>query len=245
MTNLFRSQRGNTLILAIISTALVVSVGLIAAQLSTTTDSQLNKARVKSLMAYVEGRVRLAALQPAAYTGCNSSTGTSQCRQNSSHPLWTSISSFRINNAKCPAGINSCGIQLRGINFNSNNRTLTASIEYDGTDFSIRPITVSIAVPTEILQSETFTCPDPTPILQGFLADGRPNCQPLPSCNPAAGQYISSINPSNLAPRCSSVCGVQSCGTGKFISQYKWNGGSSCSTSCADTLDPYTVWGEP
>lgn len=243
--NHLRSQRGNTLILALISTALVVGVGLLAAQLSATADTQLRKARVRSLMTYIESRVRLAALQPASYTGCNSTTGSSQCLQNSSHPIWTNISSFRINGAKCPTGVKFCGIQLRGVNFNSNSRTLTARIEYDGIDFSMRPINISIDVPTEILQSDTFSCPDSAPILQGFSPDGRPNCLSLPSCNPGAGEYISSINPSNLSPRCSKVCETQSCGIGKFISKYTWNGGSSCSISCTDTLDPYAVWGEP
>jgi hypothetical protein len=63
----------------------------------------------------------------------------------------------------------------------SNRGVFTASLRYNGINFSFKPIAIEVDVPSEVLQSSQAKCKGG--VFGGFDINGRLICSSLPSCS--------------------------------------------------------------
>lgn len=234
-------ERGNVLLFSLIGVGSLVGLALFIASSSQVSEKARYVARVKALQTLTELRLKTAAMQPAFYSGCNSSSGSSSCQV-----VPSKLDPFRVTRvpgAKCAAGVTSCGIVLENAAFNSSTRIFTATLRYNGTQTGLAPVNVRVEVPEDLLQAQNYDCGAmnaEAPVFAGFDSAGKPICRGLPACGD--GQFITGIHPTTLVPICKSIPTSAGCSSSQFIGSLTWNGGSNLQVTCTDRKDPFTLW---
>jgi hypothetical protein len=209
------NNRGSAMIASMLASVLVVGASAVAFRNYNINHDSVRVARIKNLMNFVDLQVRRRALQPEGYVNCNSAVGTGNCAV--AVGFFTDLDR-NVPGAKCAGGPNTCGVRVENTALDTVNRIFTARITYYGNDAKLKPIDVSIRVPTEILQSTNFTCPGDRPFFSGFLASGAPDCQPFLTNGTyqgnqcIAGHFVRRINVSARTVECSPLPPVVQCG---------------------------------
>jgi hypothetical protein len=220
---MIRNQRGNSLLLIVILTAMTLAVFIGVQSLVSSFDRKAQILRVKNQQSYLESRVRTLVNSPAAFAG---------------------LQKLKLFGSLCANANGDCALLLENLNFDSAQRVFTARIRFTG-DASIAPADVRIQVPDEIFQSAASTCSarNPAqPILRGFDATGRTLCRGIQNCG--SGFYMTGVNPATAQPICARLpMGGVSCEDGAFIGDFRWTG-TSVSINCRPRLDPFEYFKE-
>lgn len=231
----FRNQIGSAVLAGMLGSMLVAGSAIVAYKNFNVTNDSLRVARVKSMIAVVEAQIRRRALQPEAYMGCTSN-GTIDCEINPA--FFSDLVSRPVVGARCATPGAGCGIQVSGISLVKATREFRAQISYAGKDARLKPTQVSIIVPVEILQEESFNCGalDPArPLFVGFDAAGRPDCRGFNACGP--NQYVSGINVADHSVSCTDLPASVACAGGELFDNFNWAGGAIVH-HCRPLADP-------
>lgn len=234
-------QQGNALLTAMMMMTGVVGLFFVVESLKSTTESRSRVTRIKASMGTIEAKVRAIVSQPASFTGCNSSSGSSSCAL--SPNALSGLATTFIPGAKCPPGQSMCGIAMTA-DFNSSSRRVSVQMSYTGLETKIAPVKLDIEIPEEVLQSQKFACGTSTPIFLGYNADGSPKCRGFTSCG-GVGQYVKAIDPATLQPICGMLDSNIGCGSGKFITAMSWGTNGFSTPTCSDQLDPFLIFDGP
>jgi hypothetical protein len=237
------NERGSILLNAIVTTIVIAIISGALLQQSLTTLKTLRLPRVKSVMSSVEGALRHTLLQPTSYQGCNSVAGIiASCTL----PIGV-ITRLDVTVPGCdPAP---CGVQVipnpvpTAAGFDPAAKKWNGTIVYNGTEVAVKPRTLSIDIPEEVLVSATVNCPDSAPIFGGFDGDGKTICRAINTTCPA-GQFLAGFNSATLAPDCQPIPSNNlSCpgGNNQYITGMTW-GGAAFSINCTNRPAPSTQW---
>jgi hypothetical protein len=234
------NDHGSILLNAIVTTIVIAIISGALLQQSLTTLKTLRLPRVKSVMSSVEGALRHTLLQPTSYQGCSSVAGiVASCTL----PVAV-INRLDVIVPGCTPG--PCGVQVvpaAGSGFDPATKKWTGTIVYNGTEVAVKPRTLSIDVPEEILVSATVVCPDSDPIFAGFDGDGKRVCRPINATCPA-GQFLAGFNSMTLLPDCQPLPAsnlVCPGGNNQYITGMAWSG-AAFSISCSARPVPSTQW---
>ncbi|MDX9731591.1 MAG: hypothetical protein RBT63_07455 [Bdellovibrionales bacterium] len=191
------NNHGGALLNVLLAIAISSTIILVALSSAEYVRSETQRARLRSIMTILERNIYERAQQPFAYLNCDSSIGPSSCDVNWSYfaslstgtaaaPSKSTAFVFRhpVQFAACASGVTGCGIVLRNASLvvsASGPPVLQAELAYEGTDFSVRPITIRANVWKEVLQSDIYQCA--SGFFQGFDASGRIRCHQPASCS--------------------------------------------------------------
>lgn len=235
------NSRGNVLMFALLAAGGMMGLLLFVTSANQVSDQARYVARIKAIQTLTELRLKTLAMQPAFYSGCNSSSGSSSCQIVASR--LDPYRLIRVPGAKCAAGVTQCGIALENEAFNGSARVFTATLKYTGEKPVIAPVQVRVEVPEDLLQAQNYDCgamnPE-APIFTGFDSAGKPICRGLAPCGD--GQFISGINPESLAPVCKTIPNSVGCSANQFIGSISWSGGGNIQVTCTSRKDPFSLW---
>ena len=233
---LTRNARGGAMLTAMVVTGAVMLAASAAYQKFGDTRDAFRDSRVKNLVAAVETQVRRRALQPEAYSGCSAASGSENCRLNEG--FFADIRQQNIPGATCLPGVRQCGVVISQMAFQPASRLLRAEILYAGTEVRVKPVSVEVNVPLEILQADIFHCgtiDKSKPVFAGFDSQGKPICQGFNECGP--GQFVHEVNVSGRSLACKPLPGRVTCGAQQMISTFDWQG-NALHTACSGLPDP-------
>ncbi len=252
---MINNTKGSAILNALIVSLGISAIGMYLTQEAVNTIKALHVPRIKSLMAVVENQVRLNALLTSSYD-CSSSLANqnARCVLSGEYINFQTLSRYPI--PTCTPVQTAplvCGVIVENSNIDQTTQIFTATVRYNGTDVSIRPVNISMRIPVELLQEDTFECPDTAPILKGFITNpnsdfrGKPNCAPIPSNLCPQGRYVTGIDVSTLQVQCGGSLGPPiNCG-GNLLTNLRYNQGftANCSTARPNPFTFYTPVPEP
>ena len=221
----------------ILGSMLVAGSAVVAYKNYGVTQDSVRVARVKSMMTVVEAQLRRRALQPEAYVGCDSENGLANCNINSAY--FADLTLRPVTGARCASPGTGCGIRVTNLALLKPSREFRALISYDGRDATLKPVAVSIVVPAEVLQDESFNCgaiDAAKPIFTGFDASGKPICLGFNGCAPS--EFISAIDVANHTVTCSPLPANAACSGQQMFANFHWNGSGTVQTNCVGLADP-------
>lgn len=195
---LINNDRGAMLIQALIAIAVSALVVLGATTSADLVRSQARRTRLRSTMAVFERNIRERLAQPFSFVNCVSATGPSSCDVDWNYlaavagaeslvpPGKTNALVFRfpLSYAPCPAETPGCGLALIDAQFIATSATqpvFRATLVYEGTDISIKPISIQMRLWKELVQEDVFQCS--AGFFAGFDASGRPMCYQPAACS--------------------------------------------------------------
>lgn len=238
--SILRSETGGVfahslmvLAIASLSSLIIVQQGRVSEKLSRTP-------RIKSQMTLTEQKIRQALTNPSSYIGCSSTAGYSSCQLNKAIIENNFSKTFPGSDCLTP----NCGIKvtLGAPDLSGGKYTVPYTIEYQGQEVSIKTVQQSVEVPTDVLQSSSYRCPDETPIFSGYDTAGKVKCTALPPpCG--VGQYVAEINPSTLVPTCQPIQGPVACPGDQFIQTFEWRAGAMPNFTCSPRKNLFTFFG--
>lgn len=244
------NTRGNTLLIALVTAAIVAMAAVGAQQTYLATVRQARHTKVRGMMASMQSIISRMAYQPYAYncapsgeaiTDASTLSAISRCTINTTY--FDNIKSITMPGAECDS-VATCGFTIVPTYTSAGNiGKFTAVISYEGKEVAIQPANIALDVPAEILQSARFNCGavDPTkPVFSGFDATGAPICRGFTTC--PVGSYATSVNFNTLVINCAPIPStLTSCPANQYISSYSWSAASGVTSNCATLpIAPFT-----
>lgn len=244
--NPLRNEKGSLLVNAIAVTIIIAIISGVILQQSLTSIKTLRLPRIKAAMTSLEGGIRYLVLEASNYTGCDAdaATGFSTCVFNGDLSKLIEIIPGCDDGSGNPCGV----IVTAGTGYNAATRTYNAIISYQGNELSVKPKTVDIVVPVEILTQANVTCPpagSPDDILfKGFTATGQKICAPIPNNTGCpAGEYMSGFDPATMTVSCQSITAASlGCAANEMLQTVSFTG-SGFTRVCVPRPAPTTVPG--
>lgn len=234
---------------SLIASGLVVGASVVAYKNFNVNKDNVRIARIKNLMNLVDAQVRRRAIQPESYINCNSTGGVASCALDPT--LFNDLNNKNVSGAKCGgAPGTACGVRVENAALNVGSRNFSARIVYHGSEANLKPIDVTIRVPTEVLQTSNFLCPGTTPFFAGFQANGAPDCQGFRNTATyqngqcISGYFVSHVDISTRTVDCSPMPANIQCGdqnAEKFFTINWVNGTPNYNCNSLDT-PPYTPY---
>lgn len=226
-----KNQRGDVLIAALIVMIISAASSTMMLYNAFAMKEVSKKPRIRSQMLSVESKVRAALISPLSYTGCTSGEAVgskSTCALNTAL-----IESFEraIPGAQCPAALPNCGINISAsplqLLSGGSIARATVNIVYEGEDVKIKPISVVMDIPGDILQQRNiYRCPAARPVFLGLLPDGRVNCRALPPLA-GPGEFANVIDLTEMKIEKTPLPTAFECPAGQIIGNFKWMDGGN------------------
>jgi len=232
---LLRSTNGNAILSSIMMAGIVAGAATVAYKNFNNTYSSTRVARIKAKQAIVEAQVRRRALQPDAYVECNSSN-LATCRVNTDY--FSDLGGQQVVGSRCNGKTSVCGVVATNIKINPGTRVFSADVAYEGSEVKLKPLTVQLEVPIEVLQAPRFHCgeKDKTkPIFTGFDSAGAPICEGFNACR--TGEFVKGIDVSKRKLICQPLPTNVSCPAENMLTALKWNGGA-IDANCGTMPEP-------
>lgn len=246
MTSL-NNQRGEAFLFAVIALTVSLVAFLVLQVLGQSLEKKVALSRARAQQSRVEAQIRQHFLQPSAFTGCQSSSGTASCQVNqSAFAVWARVPGRGGLCAAVPTG-GECEFRSEIIRFDPAQRQVRVRLQLQGA-LQLSPSEFVIDIPDEILQSSSFTCADldaAKPLLTGYdTATGQVLCRGLHTC--AENEFMVAVGASSSQPQCAPLpVGTVNCGSGQMLGSFEWRGGSNLHHTCQPRLDPFTYFGGP
>ena len=218
----FDSSRGNALVGALVAVGISGIVTMSAIGYNNAFIHTSRVAYVRAAFSTLESNIRFMAMQPYAYDCGAQGTvntqlgGLANCkfRTNAQHETYFKpVESITFPGAQCEPGVKDCGFSLKNLKLTPTptptglTGVFSATLSYDGKEISLAPSNITLTVPTDVLQSQTFDCAtvDATkPVFAGFdSTTGAPICRGFADC--PTGQYVKSLNFKNMTRVCGSL----------------------------------------
>lgn len=243
------NERGDILVLSIMIAVVCGMASSIMAYQITQISANGKRARIKSMMAATEAKVRATLLSPVTYGGTCRSTDVVGNRQLATCDLPVgAISALSMGNipgvVRCRPAAAVCGIQVTRVSWDFATSRAVVQIEYTGDDFNLQPILVDMVVPVDILQQQgIYECPPSKPQFLGLLANGQLNCVALPPRAPA-GKFANRVDLEQMTVEVRDLPGLKSCPAGQIVKTVKWkDGGTGFDYTCADRPNAFDEFG--
>lgn len=230
------SESGSMLLLALVGLAILSISFYTGISQLIQTQKQMRMVVIKQQMVNAEGRLNNLLQQPISYEIIPPAKVAS-IKQ-------SVLDQFKISviGSKCQNSVAFCGITLDNPHWDSATTHFSASLTYTGEEVSLRPITIDIKVPPEVVQFSMYTCDSAAPFLSGFKSNGELICKtiPQPSECSTPGSYIHNVD-SGLRVQCGSFQTVIQCPSDQYISPPgpQWVNEEWTRPGCTDRIDPY------
>lgn len=254
MYNPLKSEAGNILVVSLVLLFIAAASSSVIYTQSAVTAKASQTPRLRATVAAIEAKIRSAALSPASYVNCDSLDPAAECMflgdLPSSDPRAAILNKMQIANRDKVAPSDPDFIyEIRPKNlryYDAATQSFKAEVVYNGKQANLKPTSIELNVPIEILQSIEFDCPAATPLFQGFNAAGKAICVAIPNTVCPDGQYIEQLTPGSIVPVCKNIpnvnyAGGAACTVNEFINDFSWSLGNQINASCGTRPNPFTA----